>query len=491
MKYIITLTLCSFYFLSSFGQQKANSRAALLKQHNQVIGLLLNAQKKNNLAEKTTHGVPSERVVAQCTHDSMANLVDSVSLGYMFANRESNYDYNQMFYPYNYQYNKSPMFNFGGLFTKPQVLFDTCFHYTLSPYTLVYGLFDITYATYDAYKCQKTFKDIFTDSTTNQNVTYADSFNAAHNISIGYWFNESAGIADSSFKQYFAYNTLNKITADSIYEKHGSNWYIVGRTYYSYDGPGNLIKIDGYANTMDTTFPATFPEQVQYTNTYDASGRLLTVFTKYFDGTALSQYANDSFGYTGTHTFHTSWKEYEYDDINGYWTPFLNMTKQLNPAGFPDTITTQSWDSLSNAWVPLGLYVTSYNSQNAPDTLQEYDYNFTYYPSTPSYTTVYYYDSFADNTSVPLAARGSGSFLIYPNPSKASVNITTLSPLADNNVIVVIADMQGKVVSRVHTTLMNNTAAIATNNLATGVYCILIGDTAGKLLYRQTIEKCD
>ncbi len=488
MKYFVAILL-SILCISTLSAQSKRTTAEFRTQHKQMISRLLLPQTGDDGAlMRTTTGVASQRVIRQWTYDSLGVSVDSVSLRYG-PFRGSTYDYNTMIYPYNYPYSNSPMFNYAGQFSKPQVLFDTCMHWTINPYTNTYGNYETTYGTYDSVKCLKAFRDIFIDSATDQNMSFKNTFNAARNITSGYWFNIVSGVADSAFKQYFAYDTGNRIIRDSIYEYHAGSWHIISRTNYTYANTVDLVKIDYYANTMDTTFPTTFPEQAQYTNTFDASHRLSTVFTKFFDGTNLTQFANDTFEYTGAHPFHTAWREYEYDNINAYWAPYFNMIKHLNSAGYPDTVDVKGFDSLANAWVPQTHEVITYNSGNFPDTLKDFEYNFTYFPHSPKFTTVYYYENYTNNTSVNESKTAQNKFQVFPNPTTGLLTIRPIGEFNLGSVTISVYDAQGRVFLRERQPVRGQCAALNIDQLAAGTYWLVLQDDAGTVLHRQAVVR--
>src|ERR1700748_225315 len=148
MKYIFLYITVLFTTNDLFAQSAI--KPTLQARHSKVMNTLLQAQTCNTgIAEKTSNGVTMERVIAQSTRDSFNAYVDSVKLGYS-GSRSSQYDYNTMLYPYNYPYSTSPMFNYTGTFTKPQVLFDTFTHWTVDPNTDIYGYYETAYAGYDA-----------------------------------------------------------------------------------------------------------------------------------------------------------------------------------------------------------------------------------------------------------------------------------------------------------------------------------------------------
>ncbi len=482
MKYISILALCLVSSTLLFAQKSTGT--STITKHRKVISQLLQQHPEHSVL-RTTAGVSTDRVIAQCTRDSMGVISDSVSLNYG-TNMTSAYDFNTMIYPYNYPYSTSPMFNFAGVFTRPQVLFDTCLHFTQSPFTLVYGLYEATVAGYDASKNMVTFKDVFVDSVINTNMSYVNSFNAANNIEAGYWFHLSGGVPDSVFKQFFTYNTAGLLTKDSIYEYHLGSWHLVAKALYTYNADSNLTQIDYFANDTDTSFTQPLQEKEQYINTYDASHRLLTVLTNMYNGSTLEGYVKDTFAYTGTHSFHTSWKEHQYDPINTYWAPMFYMHKTLNGAGYPDTVNIYGFDSLLNSWIPAMMDVVHYNSFNLPDTLHEYDYNFTSFPSTPSYNTVYYYETYLNTTSAQTV-QASEQISIYPNPAKNTITISQHSGQRSMAEIALV-NVNGQVVSAQRVRGQRE-AQLSVKDILPGIYWIFVSDDAGNILHRQAIMK--
>lgn len=456
-------------------------------KHMQMLQRFLNVQQNRPVA-KATAGTTAQRVIAQSTRDNtLASLSDSVQLQYT-GNHTSIYDYNMMLYPYNYPYSTSPMFNYMGVFTKPRVLFDDYAHWTVNPFTNVYGLYEGTTATYDASNNLTNFQHLYADSVTNKNTRYSNSFDAMNRIATGYWYNEHSGINDSAFQQYFTYNTAGKLVKDSIFEYHLGVWRIAGRTLYTYDGSGNLTQIDNYGNVTDTSFLLPLTEQEQYINTYDATGRLLTVLTSLYNGTALDQSIKDTFAYSGTLAYHNSWKQYQYDLINHYWAPMTNMMKHINAANLPDTVNIMGFDSLLNAWVPGFKDVVHYNSNNKPDTIWDYGYTFTSFPSSPDFTTVYYYEDYTDYTGVANTAANASNVLVYPNPSSGSVAITQLQVKDGAAINIALVNMEGQLVSSSRVQ-WHGSATVSLAGLVPGIYRLLIRGTDGKLLCSEAIER--
>jgi len=458
------------------------------KKHAQIVRSLQQQTNRHTPAMRTTSGVSTERVIAQSITDhSLGTLSDSINLNYGI-NRGSTYDYNTMLYPYNYPYSTSPMFNYAGVFTKPQVLFDTMMHWATDPNTLVYGYYETDYAKYDANRNTTSYAQVFVDSSFEPNMLYANTFSSTNDITMGNWFNWIGGLADSAFRQYFTYDSLGLLAEDSVYEYHMGVWDIVSKTYYTYNDLDELIQIDNYANDTDTSLALPLIEQLKYVNTYDASYRLRTVASSFFDGTALTPYIRDTFGYSGTYTYHNSWKEYQYDPINAYWAPIFNMSKLVNGLGLPDTVYIQGFDSLMNAWVPQTMDVISYDAANNPDTLQDYEYNFTAYPSTPSFTTVYYYETYLLTLANNTVAAANDQVKVYPNPATNTLNITQLGVPTGTMVTMTLMNVSGQMMSREQLP-WTGSAQVSVATLVPGVYELVIQDGKGNMLHRQSVVK--
>ena len=478
------------FLLSIFSVQLSYAQSAdRTARHKEMISRLLQQHTDQKRTARTTSGTSDLRVAAQRTRDSVGVLTDSVKLFYA-PNMGSTYDYNTMIYPYNYPYSTSPMFNFAGVFTKPQVLFDTCLHWLQDPFSMpgAATLYEATVAGYDGSQNLTSFTDLFTDSVTNTNMSFLNWFNSSNNIDTGYWFRLHAGVADTIFKQFFDYDGSGNLIKDSIYEFHLGNWHLVAKSLYTYDGMNNLTQINYFANDTDTSFTQPIFEKERYINTYDASDRLVSVLTKMYTGAALDSYVIDTFGYTAAYTFHTSWKEYQYDPINHYWAPMFRMSKVLNGSGRPDTVNIEGFDSLLNAWVPGTMNVVHYNTANYPDTIREYDYDFTHFPATPSYSTVYYYETYLTTTGLETVAETGASATIFPNPATNTFTISLSHTAPSSTLSYALMNVKGHVVQRAQMPMQTETK-VSISDLVPGVYWIIVQDGNGKLLHKQAIVK--
>jgi|GEM_PF-668283 len=467
-------------------QPRVSNVPASVSRHHQLLQSLLRAAPQAKT--KTTSGVTIERVVAQTTRNNTTGaLNDSIALIYS-PNMPSYYDYNTMIYAYNYPYSTSPMFNYAGIFTKPQVLFDTLRRWTVDPNTLLYGYYESDYAGHDVAHNTSTYRQLFRDSAIYPNRNFINRFTPAGNIDSAYGFNWIAGVSDSAFKQFFTYNSYSQITKDSTYEYHLGTWRVVSRTIYTYDLANNLAQIDNFANDTDTSFTAPLIENLRYINTYDGSHRLLTVSSSYYNGTSFGPYVIDTFGYTGAATWHSSWKEYQYDPINVYWAPMFYMTKHINLSSLPDTVWIKGFDSLLNAWVPQTMDVMHYNASHDPDTLKDFEYNFTAYPSTPDFTTVYYYQNYLNSLSAPQAPQPADAVLLYPNPVKDFCTITGLQAPAGSRITATVVNAAGQVVS-CEGFSWQGSYQMATSHLTPGAYWVVLQDDKGNIYHRQAIAK--
>ncbi len=447
----------------------AQLNSNLIQNHRMVIGNLLSKQVTNKPTQKVafTQRALSERVIGQRTIDNtLSSYADSVNVNYI-VNGTSTFDFNSMLYPYNYPYSTSPMFNFMGIFTKPQILFDTYNHFTVNPNDLVYGFYQRDKNTYDANKNLTNCSIIYKDSADLPNQIYDNRFNVANNVDTCYANNYVGGVSSPAFKQFFSYNASNLITKDSVYEYVSGTWYLVSKTFYLYDGSNNLIKIDQWSNTQDTTYSLPLIEQFQYLNTYDGSNRLKAVVTSFWDGAALNPYVRDTFNYGGSTIFHTDWKEYQYDAINAYWAPMMQMQKNLNGAGLPDSININLFDSLANMWVPSCKQIWTYDSYDNPTKLDEYWFNFVSFPTTPDFETVYYYQVFTNTTEVNSEVGESINFNLFPNPSNGNM---ILNYSINESAILNIYDQTGKLLNAFNLSSQNKSININQTNLTNGIY---------------------
>jgi hypothetical protein len=478
---LIFLTLFSTIILAQSGNKKVDE----LKRHRALVNEMLQSQAKRDVKSKSVKKM--ESLMAQSTRNNTGDsLIDSVRVMYGSVDTAI-YDYNTMVYPYNYPYSTSPMFNNNlGSHTSPQVWFNAYYHWTVDPNTLTYVFYQKEFRNMDFHK--EIFKDtaLYADSSFIPNMTYANNFNAGNVIS-SYSFIYQAGVSDSAYKQFFNY-AAGKLTKDSTYEYSGGTWHLVSKSFYSYNISNDLIQIDNYANTTDTTFTKPLPEQFQYINSYDGSHRMLTVYAKQYDGANLAPYVADTFAYTGSYNYHTSWKEYQYDGINKYWAPITYMTKQLNVSGLPDTVNIQAFDSLANQWVPYTRDVIKYDSVKNPDSLLDYEYNYVSFPSTPNFTTLYYYNYVTDPNTVNNITGSNNNIRIYPNPAHENI---TVSGIESKNAMarITLCDMQGRICVKENIVVKNGSFQLPVGRLTSGAYILTIQDAAGAMLGRRLVTK--
>ena len=487
MRHLFILLL-SMLTANGLHAQSVTRHLAQPSRHSQMVNGLLHLQQDQHAPAMKATATTKYRLKARSIRDNTLNtLIDSVDLAYG-GFRTSTYDYNTMLFAFNYPYNTSPMFNYAGTFTKPQVLFDTLRRWQVNPNTLAYGYYQTDIATYDTGSKLTGYKALYVDSAFYPNTIHANTFTSAKNISMGISSNWVGGVADSAFKQYFTYDTGNRLIKDSTYEQHLGIWRIASKTLYTYDASKNLTVIETYANMTDTSFLLPLVKQLKYVNTYDASKRLLTVLDSTFNGTALEAYVKDTFAYTGAYTFHTSWKQHQYDPIDNTWNPQLYMSKHLNTINLPDTVNIRGWDSLANSWVHSAMYIVHYNSNNDPDTLKDYQYDFTAFPSTPDFTTKYYYQTFVDNTGLEDQRIIAKQPKVFPNPSVNSINITELDVPQNTMVGCSLLNAAGQMVRRESMPWTGKTT-LSIADFTPGMYLLVIHNDQGNVIHQQSIIK--
>ncbi|HYG50156.1 MAG TPA: T9SS type A sorting domain-containing protein [Flavobacteriales bacterium] len=459
MKHIFTVFIA--IVLAHTANAQLLYRNHTLTKHNKFVNTLL--QKQNVPASRSL----VERTTGQRTNDNtLSSIADSVNVNYVL-NGTSTYDFNVMLYPYNYPYATSPLLeNSMGIHSDTWIDYNHYNHFTVNPATLVYGFYQSDKAEYDGSFNMTHDTILYADSASQPNMIHVNTYNANNDPVSTISYTWSGGNADTLFKQYYQYNGMNQLIKDSIYEFHAGTWYLVSYSLYTYDGFGNMITARNFSNQDDTTFTMPLIEQLRYNHTYDGSNRLLTVLTIYWDGTSLAPYVRDTFAYTGTTNFHTSWKQYQFDAINGYWAPMSYMHKSLGTNGYPDTVYIDYFDSLANSWVPGFRWDITYNANDNPVKLNEYIYNFTSFPPTPDFETWYYYETF--NSTVGINNENTGTqVLMYPNPNNGVMLLECTTGVEGS---FMLYDMAGKNVYTQTVTQSQKRIPINTGYLAPGVY---------------------
>lgn len=486
--FLILSTIIFFQLVSAQAPVSVSNR---LKTHTQLLGNLLQAQSNAASNINKTNATISYRVVSQGTHDNSDNsMVDSVKVTYG-AYKTSTYDYNTMVYAYNYPYNTSPMFNFQGIFTTPQIQFSTYKHWQINPNTLLYGFYQSENAGYDASKNMIRDTAKFADSLVLPNMLYWNNFNASNKIVSSFSFMNNGGAIDSAFKQYFVYDASNKLIKDSMYEYHRGAWHVVSRTFYTYDAANNLTVIDQFANVSDTTFTLPLIKRLQYDNTYDASNRLITVKTSFYDDSLFRPFVKDTFEYTGASTFHTSWRQHQFDAINLRWEPMSRMTKQLNANGLPDTMYVEGFNRIASLWTPGAMWICRYDTAKNPIKLLDFEYNFVSFPATPDFSTYYFYESYENeviNTAISPIANTENSITLFPNPATTNISIEGLTT-QQKTVKVSITDMLGRLYRQQDIVVNGTKATFSMAEFMPGTYTISLEDNAGNILHQQLLIK--
>lgn len=471
--FVIALLLCSC--CRPAAAQEKLSPASFGKAHQNNLRHLLALQRGSTRDMRVTAGA-ARRVVAQGTRN-VSGQSDSFRVKYS-GTRGSSYDYSLMLYNYNYPYANTPVFDFAGHTTTPQILYDTMSHWTLNPIKIgVFERYEMGYARYDLHDNLTNFDLIYTD-TANQDMRYANTFTSAGKISEGYWLNLGL-TADSSHRQLFQYDVSGKIISDSVY-KHvaGGGWHLVSAGRYIYNLSGNLTELNYYQE-----LGSKMTHMIRYQNEYDAFDRLSVVQVHLFDGDTLSPALIDSFGYAlPAIGFHTWWKEYQYDHINDTLLPYYSMTKHLNSLDKPDTVYIHGWSLSDSSWHLQQRYDVYYNTYEDPDTLKCYEYSI---PPAPmpslSSTTVYYYEDRPTVTVVHLDA--GPSLTLYPNPADYVVCISGKDVAAGTPVVAEVMTMDGRRALSLRKTWDDTGIRLPVADLPPGQYYVLLRDEQQRVLY--------
>ncbi len=486
MKYLVTIL--GVFLSANLLAQVSAPRFSRGNHDTRVLQSILSHQNSNNLAAARTTSVQRKRVVAQSTRDSLLAQVDSTKLGYS-GTLGSNFDYNYLFYNYSYAYNYTPVFNCFGIETAPMVRYDTCNRYQVNPFTLRYGHYDDRYATYDANRNQIRFSELYVDSATNKNKTHYNAFNTQRQIISGKTFVRQSTTYDSAFIQSYSYNTSNKITSDSMYEKYSHGWDLVSVSAYTYDVHNNLSVIMCYVNDTDTSFSHVRQHISRYSCGYDTLNRLINVSFALWDGMLFHDIQRDTFEYQGALTYFSKWRETLFDTVNHYYTPWFNMEKNIATNNLPDSVRTFGWDSLANRWTPTSQYLIKYDTALNPDSMLQWDYSYGYWPTSPSFSTKFYYENYIDNSLVGNVSKEGVILKVYPNPTNGTLHIEL--PEAEGVLSYFVIDMAGKIHQQ--GIFMNNASAtnIETASLPIGNYIVGVNDAHGNFVGKSIFTKAD
>ena len=157
------------------------------------------------------------------------------------------------------------------------------------------------------------------------------------------------------------------------------------------------------------------------------------------------------------------------------------MTKTLNTAGYPDTVYTQSFDSIANAWIPQTLQTVSYDTFNNPITLYEYDYNFTSFPSLPNFTTVYYYQILSTLSLIydPLTYTRA---CLFPVPATNQVSVSGFEVGTDKTLKISIININGQILRQETLPRQNGTIQFSVNDLLPGTYWVVLQNNNNSVL---------
>ena len=460
------------------GAQPLPLPSGILALHAHTIQQLLSSQNsQQNKLPPTTLSL--ERTIGQSTTDNSLNTVTDSILVAHSPNGTSDYDYNLMFYAYNYPCNISPSFHYPDNFFSPQIKFKSRQYWTVNPNTLTYGFYQSDRAGYGPNDNLLYDTIIHADSSINPNMILSKTYNAASKLHSSFTKRFKGGLADSSSKQFLSYDLSNRLIKDSTYVYHIGKWFLVSKNLYTYGSSPNPVKIECYSRKQDTTLKLPLIIQLKYENSYDANGRLKTVQTSYHDGNVLRPYVRDTFQYAAGVNFHTSWVQYQYDPINAYWAPMSYMHKSLNALLLPDTVYTDQFDSIANKWVPMTRVLVFYNPSGNPERLEEYVYNFTAFPVSPDFTTRYYYENYSTTTGLEQVQASTEKIIAFPNPFTENITIDAshIQKEKSSHLTLKIYDAQGREVS---STSLNDDIQTIALRLAPGSYsCLLItGDKA-------------
>ncbi len=465
MKSIVCICLILLANNSAFAQSTIDRNQ--LRQN--VTKTILRYQTaKNPTANKTT--TTKERLVAKDVYnEATAAYTDSIIYQYTGIHG-SVFDFNFM------EYSQSTAIWGGGPITsftinmnpalQPLVRADTSTEYvgTTTPTTILYS-------TYNSNNEPTTINNLFTATT---GFLYQFNYNAMNQPVSVYSYSDTIGVtpSDTFTRRLMSYNSSNQLIQDSTfyYSLGSSSIYLEYK--YSYDASGSLSRIDYYANSGSALYL-----YQTYVLTYNSSNQLIAVVTD--TGASAMPYYKETFQYTSGVNYFTSDSTYTWQ--GSAWMANYTVSKHLNPAGVPDTVTATYFDTTAISYVELSAF--NYDTYNNP--VQDYDS--LYYTGGSSVNTTYFhYDTYIDPTSITNITQQPVHVVVYPNPANNDITIRT-----DKNepIRITIANMYGQQV--VNTSLQNagNEHAISIANISPGNYQISVYDGDNTLLHSQLFIK--
>jgi hypothetical protein len=244
-----------------------------------------------------------------------------------------------------------------------------------------------------------------------------------------------------ALKQYSSYNAAGKLVKDSMVNlmEGVSTVYL-----YTYTAAGNMSQI-----ATNTYYGSATPDDMSRVNlSYNSNGLLTLSVTEQYDASTSSwmTQVKDSIGYTGNNPAYTFESFALSNPMTGAWIPIAQITATLNAAGNWSEIVVRVANSLGGPLQDVQKQVISYNSFNNYQKVLFYAAVTGTFPSTPTDTYNYYYQTYNSNVGVGKTPELAQTSQVAPNPANGSFQILRNGAKTSANYM--LLDASGRVLRR-------------------------------------------
>jgi hypothetical protein len=245
---------------------------------------------------------------------------------------------------------------------------------------------------------------------------------------------------------------------------------------YEYDAAGDMVH-SASINWMGAGWEYTSNEYYQF----DASGRLVSFATQYYDGSSLLNYWKDSFTYAGTSTNFSVSRNYFWSDVTDSWVPNQMERDITNAQGLVDTYYVHQWNAAKNDYDTLERDYLVYDA----DGLAQYGHGFLYlngaFETTPYDAQHFYYETIP--TSI-AGVRPCNTLTVYPNPAKDCI---TIGGRVEEGSMATLYSMDGRLLKQAM--LSNSTSSIDVSAYPPASYLLILRGKKGNTLHTQICIK--
>jgi len=469
------LTILSFLLLAFAitNAQSLDFQNAENSNKQKLIKHIISKQFNNNHLLKPT-GI-KQRVIGQ-SWNTIQPEVGCDSLRYTYTGTNgSNYDYNQLEFPFQ--------------FALPAVRMDYFYERLRSPSDLLadsiischaqdnFAISQIETAHYRADKKIDSIKTHYLDANNSMRKNLM-SYTANGNVASYTTIVNSSSI-DTIQHTIFTYNANNdKIIADTLYVEDLGSLNLVGYNEYKYNTTGNYDTVYRFLNGVP---------QMRFAFDYYLNGKLRKVTQQNFDNNNWLVKAIDSIGYTAGSSFYTYWSTTVYQIVGGNPINSATRYKMQYPGTHAGPDSVAQFISYNNGLLnPVGIHYYTYNEYDNPIRLD----NRLFYPGEPEFVRydLFHYETFDDN---PLSVKNiaNKNFSVFPNPFHNRITIDWKGIVSSEKVMVKMVNILGQEMFKKSLPINKGLNEIQIPDVNDGNYILIIQDAEGKTYQDKLIKK--